>query len=265
MAIERGSANADGAIKEAKPGGLLGSLKDALRAAGRDDAASPATPPQPVRQSVAPVATPQVSASAVADVLPPLKPELVLSAADAARVARTMPGQIAQERRAAVSVIEPFDPPTTRVVRQVRDAPPPVRTRLVRGRQTFARSDFAQDPVVAFLIVVGGPGLGASRPVFEGNNTVGRTAANRISLDFGDDAISAEEQAYIRYNSTDRSFLFVPNLAKTNVVSVNDKRPAGAVELKSMDVLTFGRTQVAFLPFCGPEFDWSEISDVKDE
>ena len=85
-----------------------------------------------------------------------------------------------------------------------------------------------------------------------------------IALDFGDETISSEEQAYIRYDSTDRSFLFVPNLAKTNVVSVNEKRPAGAVELKPMDIVTFGRTQVAFLPFCGPEFDWSEISEARE-
>ena len=74
------------------------------------------------------------------------------------------------------------------------------------------------------------------------------------------DGISAEEQAYVRYDSADRSFLFVPNLAKTNVVSVNDKRPTGAVELKAMDVIVLGRTQVAFVPFCGSDFDWSEIA-----
>ena len=90
----------------------------------------------------------------------------------------------------------------------------------------------------------------------------GRAASNRVPLDFGDDAISAEAQAYIRYDSNDRSFLFVPNLAKTNVVSVNDKKPTGAVELKAMDVITLGRTQVAFLAFCGAEFDWSEISEA---
>ena len=56
-----------------------------------------------------------------------------------------------------------------------------------------------------------------------------RKAAFKLTIDFGDDTISSEEQAYIRYDSAERSFLFVPNLAKTNIVSVNDKRPAGAV------------------------------------
>ena len=161
-------------------------------------------------------------------------------------------------------------PPTTRVVRaesRVKKIEPepeeaPARTVLVRGRQQIERGVFERDPVVGFLIVVGGPGLGSYRPIFEGNNTVGRSKENRIPLDFGDDAISNEAQAYLRYDSSDRSFLFVPNLAKTNVVSVNDKRPAGPVPLQPMDVITFGRTQVAFLPFCGSEFDWSEISDA---
>ncbi|MFN3868974.1 MAG: FHA domain-containing protein, partial [Hyphomicrobiaceae bacterium] len=157
-------------------------------------------------------------------------------------------------------------PPTTRVMRAAKspmaeDAP---RTQLVRGKQKVSRGEFVQDPVVGWLVVVGGPGLGAFRPIFEGNNTIGRAKSQRIPLDFGDDAISSEEQAYIRYDSAERSYLFVPNLAKTNVVSVNEKRPTGAVELAHMDVITMGRTQLVFVPFCGAEFDWSELQDVKD-
>ena len=144
-------------------------------------------------------------------------------------------------------------PPTTRVVRGgapkvENDAP---RTQLVRGKVQVKRGEFEQDPVVGWLVIVGGAGMGSYRPIFEGNNTVGRAATQRIPLDFGDDSISSEEQAYIRYDSAARSFLFVPNLAKTNVVSINDKRPTGAVELHQMDVITIGRTQLVFVPFCG--------------
>ncbi len=156
-------------------------------------------------------------------------------------------------------------PPTTRVVRaSVKAAEAPARTQLVRGKIQVKRGAFDHDPVVGWLVIVGGPGIGQFRPVFEGNNPIGRSTANRISLDFGDDAISSEEQAYIRYDSAERSFLFVPNLAKTNIVSVNDKRPAGAVALTQMDVITMGRTQVVFVPFCGPEFDWSAITEPLD-
>lgn len=137
------------------------------------------------------------------------------------------------------------------------------RTQLVRGGQKMARGEFRQDPVVGWLVVIGGPGLGAFRPIFEGNNTVGRSENQRIPVNFGDDAISSEEQVYIRYDSSERRFLFVPNLAKTNVVSLNDEKPTAAVELEAMDVITVGRTQLVFVPFCGNEFDWSELAELE--
>lgn len=289
--------------------GLLGSLKDALAAASREDTGAVAI------AGAGGNANAVVALPAVAGALPPPVPVApaggiqrsneteagmasgaaeksaekagvgasdptpkVPSAEDAAREVRGSVTLRPQERH-----MEFNEPPTTRVVRKPVDAKgnegrgakkdgslsaeettEAPRTQLVRGRQKLERSDFNQDPVVGWLVVVGGPGLGAFRPIFEGNNTLGRSSSQRISINFGDDAISSEEQAYVRYDSTDRSFLFVPNLAKTNVVSVNDKRPTGAVELAHMDVITVGRTQLVFVPFCGPDFDWAELAEVKD-
>ena len=182
-----------------------------------------------------------------------------LSATEAAREVKGQTSLKPQD-----SHLEFAAPPTTRVVRGGGKAPEDSgRTRLVRGKVEVHRGEFEQDPVVGWLVVVGGPGIGCYRPIFEGNNTIGRGLNQRIPLDFGDDTISSEEQAYIRYDSAARSFLFVPNLAKTNVVSVNDKRPTGAVELNQMDVITVGRTQLVFVPFCGAEFDWAELTDAK--
>jgi len=262
MAVE-GETTAGHEAKAAKAHKFLGSLRDALMAAGRDDAPiDMAQPPKP-----ASAATPASDEKAP----PPLPPKpQSLSAEEAARLARTAPEPKLEAPEPVDAAKDTDVPPTARVVRpenrakkaepEIEDAP--ARTVLVRGRRQIERGVFERDPVVGFLIVVGGPGLGSYRPIYEGNNTVGRSKDNRIPLDFGDDAISNEAQAYLRYDSSDRSFLFVPNLAKTNVVSVNDKRPAGPVPLQPMDVITFGRTQVAFLPFCGSEFDWSEISEA---
>jgi hypothetical protein len=264
MAIERGETTAGNEAKAVKAHKFLGSLRDALMAAGRDDAPVEAA----ASASPAPASS---SANANGDdrTPPPLPPKQSLSAEEAARLARTpAPKTPEAEPMAAAKDKDSDVPPTTRVVRpegRAQKAPEPEaspRTVLVRGRQQIERGVFERDPVVGFLIIVGGPGLGSFRPIFEGNNTVGRSTENRIPLDFGDDAISNEAQAYLRYDSSDQSFLFVPNLAKTNVVSVNDKRPTGPVPLQSMDVITLGRTQVAFLPFCGSEFDWSEISEA---
>lgn len=250
------------------PGKFFGSLREALSAAGKDDTgrqapialgqSSPADPEPPTQEPVA--AQPEIEPPEATQLIRTTRP--LPSAAEAARAARGGTPNIPPVDRH----VEFDAPPTTRVVKPEPMAhhEPPARTQLVRGRQPVKRGKFHQDPVVGWLVVVGGPGLGAYRPIYEGNNTVGRSPSQRIPIDFGDEAISSEEQAYIRYDSADRSFLFVPNLAKTNVVSLNEKRPTSAVPLVAMDVITMGRTQLVFVPFCGPEFDWSELPDIKD-
>ena len=67
----------------------------------------------------------------------------------------------------------------------------------------------------------------------------------------------AEAQfAEVEYHNTER-------LAKTNIVAVNNAKPTQAVELGAMDVITMGHTQLVFVPFCGAEFDWGELTEMK--
>lgn len=196
----------------------------------------------------------------VAEAVPPQLPVVQRNEAP------TAPSQVAPPVASPAAKSQPegrhVEPEAEAATRHDPVSAPP-RTQLVRGRSSVKRTDFHQDPVVGWLVVVGGPGLGAFRPIYEGNNTIGRAKSQRIALDFGDDAISNEEQAYLRYDSIDRKFLLVPNLAKTNIVAVNERKPTGAVELSAMDLVTVGRTQLAFVPFCGMEFDWAELNDLK--
>jgi hypothetical protein len=259
MADEGTSTTQPGSKQATKPGRFLGSLKEALAAAGREEThRTPKTKTAPPTTAVAkePISLPKTESNAEqarkAENAPPASP----SAAEAAAAVKGQTSLKPQEK-APEPVPVPFG------ARADEPATEPARTKLVRGKVQVKRGSFEQDPVVGWLVVVGGPGIGSYRPVFEGNNTLGRARTQRIPLDFGDDTISSEEQAYIRYDSAARSFLFVPNLTKTNIVSVNDKRPTGAVELNHMDVITVGRTQLVFVPFCGAEFDWAELTDAK--
>lgn len=270
-------AGRDGNSTGGVASGFLGSLRDALAAASREDHSQAAatvrigTPPPAVPPTPPPIpqvqSNPDTSGVAMSDeTTEHHRPAKTPSAAEAAREARggtpnipPVPPASGRERH-----VEFDTPPTTRVVRERQEpAAAAPRTQMLRGKQQVKRGEFEQDPVVAWLVVIGGPGLGAYRPVFEGNNALGRSASQRIPIDFGDDAISGEEQCYIRYDSAARSFLFVPNLAKPNVVALNESRPAGAVPLSAMDVITVGRTQLVFVPFCGAEFDWSDIDQQK--
>jgi hypothetical protein len=244
----RAAQPAAGAAPASLPNRILGSLRDALNAASREDRSGEISLHQETPTGDGP--RPRAAASE-----PP-------SASAPAGAANARPSRAAGGEPRHIEL----DAPTSEVRRTLErargEAAP--KTQALRGRAKVVRTGFHQDPVVGWLVVVGGPGLGAFRPIYEGNNSVGRGGTQRIPIDFGDDTISAEEQAYIRYDSLDRSFLFVPNLSKTNIVAVNDKRPTGAVKLELMDVITMGRTQLAFVPFCGEEFDWSELSDLKE-
>jgi hypothetical protein len=252
-------------------GGFIGSLREALAAASKEDTTRITTSADKTAADGTPSAdakTMQVGESVAqpapdtASVAPPPLP----SAAEAAAEARGGTPNIPPVETAVDRHVEFEPPPTTRVVRQAAAASvpsEPERTQLVRGRPEVERGEFRQDPVVGWLVIVGGPGIGSYRPIFEGNNTVGRSSTNRIAIDFGDDTISSEEQAYIRYDSANRAFLFVPNMAKTNIVSVNDDQPTSAIRLQTKDVIRMGRTQLVFVAFCGPDFDWSELAELK--
>ena len=243
------------------PNRILGSLRDALAAASRD-ATGEITVGE--RTEILPKDAPPVAKAASE----PHAPASAPSAPPAAAVQSAV--EALREAKAPTRGHYEAAEPTTRVVRgksadtAVAPAADTGRTQVVRGKPKVARGGFEQDPVVGWLVVVGGPGIGSFRPIYEGNNAVGRAPSQRIPIDFGDNTISSEEQAYIRYDSMDRSFLFVPNLAKTNVVAVNNKKPTGAIKLELMDVITMGRTQLAFVPFCSEEFDWSELAELKE-
>ena len=243
------------------PNRILGSLRDALAAASRD-------------------ATGEITVGERTEILPKDAPPAAKAAPEARTPAAAPPPPSAAALQSAAEALREAKAPTrghyeaaeptTRVVRgksadaAIAPSADTGRTQVVRGKPKVARGGFEQDPVVGWLVVVGGPGIGSFRPIYEGNNAVGRAPSQRIPIDFGDNTISSEEQAYIRYDSMDRSFLFVPNLAKTNVVAVNNKKPTGAIKLELMDVITMGRTQLAFVPFCSEEFDWSELAELKE-
>jgi len=254
-------------------GGFLGSLRDALAAASRDDNGQPKISAQEQEADktlvVSDDETRLLSAPeeprAKADAAPATPPNLP-SASEAAREARGGTPNIPPIDEKPDRHVEFEPPPTTRVVRQsaaAKTQAEPARTQIVRGAPELERGDFNQDPVVGWLVITGGPGIGSYRPIFEGNNTIGRGASNRIALDFGDETISSQEQAYIRYDSTSRGFLLVPNMTKTNIVSVNKNRPTSAIPLQSQDVIEMGLTQLVFVAFCGPDFDWSDIAELK--
>jgi pSer/pThr/pTyr-binding forkhead associated (FHA) protein len=98
---------------------------------------------------------------------------------------------------------------------------------------------------VGVLRVVDGPGKGQERPVFSGTNQVGRSADNRIPLDFGDNTISRQQHAVIAYNAQSGEFR-IYDAGKQNPISVNGERLSGDRPLADGDTIKIGLTTLRF-------------------
>jgi pSer/pThr/pTyr-binding forkhead associated (FHA) protein len=94
---------------------------------------------------------------------------------------------------------------------------------------------------VGMLKVVDGPGKGQERPVFSGTNQIGRSADNRVPLDFGDNTISRQQHAVIAYDVADGSFRIFDG-GKQNPVHVNGERLSGDRPLSDGDTIKIGLT-----------------------
>lgn len=137
------------------------------------------------------------------------------------------------------------------------------KTTIYSGRSDAKAPEagFAEgtDPVVGWLVVVKGPGLGNAVPLGAGMNTIGRGPDARASLPFGDSMISGEDHIRIIYDDAERSF-FIAHGAGKNISRVNGQLLANTLPLENDALIDVSKwTQLRFKQFCGPDFDWSEV------
>ena len=98
---------------------------------------------------------------------------------------------------------------------------------------------------VGLLTVIDGEGKGQARPIFSGTNQVGRSADNRIPLDFGDKTISRSQHAVIAYDGKSRVFS-IHDGGKQNPILVNGERLDGERQLRNGDSIKIGMTTLRF-------------------
>jgi hypothetical protein len=116
------------------------------------------------------------------------------------------------------------------------------------------------DPVVGWLVVIKGPGLGQSINIGGGMNTVGRGVECRVSLPFGDTLISGDDHLRIIYDDSHRSFLLAPGTGK-NITRANGQVVSSTMPITNRSIIELSKkTTVRFMSFCDDTFDWSDIS-----
>lgn len=121
------------------------------------------------------------------------------------------------------------------------------------------------DPVVGWLVVVKGPGLGNAVALGTGMNFIGRGPEARVTLPFGDTMISAQDHVRIIYDDAERTFFIAPGSGK-NVSRVNGQLLTNTLALENDALIDVSKwTRLRFKPFCGADFDWSEIEESGSE
>ncbi len=140
------------------------------------------------------------------------------------------------------------------------------KTVLVRpsGAAAPAATDPMSNPVAGWLVIIKGPGKGASVQVGYQVNSIGRLPSNNISLNYNDTGISRENHAEIIYDSINRKF-YAGRTGGRNLTYVNGSPVLQSVELKSGDQLQLGSTVLRFVAFCGEDFNWEATEESTAE
>lgn len=115
---------------------------------------------------------------------------------------------------------------------------------------------------VGWIVVIDGPGRGASFSLHNGVSQIGRGEDQAIKLDFGDNSISRSNHAAIAYDNEQRSF-FLGHGGKANLVRLNDKPVLSTEEISNSDLIRIGETTLRFIGLCGSEFDW-DVENQED-
>jgi hypothetical protein len=218
--------------------------------------------------------------------LPPVPPSPFMASSAPPAPADTFPGAASRETAPPVEMPS-WQPPPAPVV-PVRPAvaapPPPVhvppppayqpppppaaepryaaaaaeRTPLsVPEKPVVTLSPAPAEPVVGWVVVIKGPGRGASREVFSGRNALGSDPEQMIPINFGDPAFARRGHAFIVYDNEERAF-YIEDGKQKELVRVNGQLLSETRAIHHGDEIRVGQTTLKFVALCGPEFDWAD-------
>ena len=117
-----------------------------------------------------------------------------------------------------------------------------------------------ESPVVGWVVGIDGIHRGQDFPLKAGRNFIGRSAEMDIKLD--DKTISRERHAVIVFEPKSNIFLVAPGDAH-ELFYVNGEVVLSPRQIKAYDVISMGKTQMSFIPFCGEQFSWN--SEKKEQ
>lgn len=112
------------------------------------------------------------------------------------------------------------------------------------------------DPVVGWLVCVGGKHFGQSFNITTGKNSIGRDESNKIVLPL-DNSVSRSKQALITYEPKKRNFYLQPG-ESSGLTYLNDEYIDESKILKMKDMIELGESKFIFIPLCDESFTWED-------
>ena len=106
-----------------------------------------------------------------------------------------------------------------------------------------------------WIVVVEGPGRGASFTLQNGVSQIGRGEDQAVRLDFGDTSISRNNHAAVAYDDEQGKF-FLGHGGKSNLVRLNGRPVLSTEEMSDGDQIRIGETTLKFVALCGEDFTW---------
>ena len=157
---------------------------------------------------------------------------------------------------AQADVSVPDDPPT--VVNRGRSSAALKSTKVAATgvHSNNAVPDEAMaDPVSGWLVVVNGPGKGHYVKLGFGQNSIGRSPNERVTVDFGDSQLSRSNHAMVTYDPRGNRF-YIQQGSGTNLAYVNDAPVLAPMALEPFSHILLGDTTLRFVPLCCEDFTW---------
>lgn len=115
-------------------------------------------------------------------------------------------------------------------------------------------------PVVGWLIVVSGSSRGQTVELHSGDNTVVQHPELEDLITLKQDQESSNVLGTVSYDPTIRQFT-IDSVLSGPAPSLNGAEVTLPLQLSDGDSIRLGSTDVRFKALCGPEFDWSDLSD----
>lgn len=126
---------------------------------------------------------------------------------------------------------------------------------LAKNKEDSA-AKFTVEPVVGWLVCIKGGDFGASYNLKSGKNFIGRDRNMDVCIPT-DKSISRQCHAIVIYDPKSGKFLVQPGTSR-ELFYLNEGVVLGVEEISANDVLTVGKTDLMFMPFCSDKFSWEE-------